>query len=74
MSVKDKIAMWNNMSNSGGSQPQAVKPVIEKLKPVYPPRETVVEKSIVNGGSEVDTTSILTPSMLKKRMQEQSGK
>lgn len=74
MNVKDRIAMWNNISNSGSnSQPPPVKSIIEKPKQVYPPRQEVVEKPIVTGGSEVDTTSILTPSMLRKKMQEQSS-
>lgn len=74
MSVKDKIAMWNNISSSGSnSQPPASKPIIEKPKPVIPPHQEVVEKPIATGGSEVDTTSLLTPSMLRKKMQEQSS-
>ena len=74
MSVKDRIAMWNSISSSGSNnQPPALKPIIEKPKPVYPPRQEVVEKPISTGGSEVDTTSILTPSMMRKKMQEQSA-
>lgn len=66
--------MWNNISSSGGSnQPPVLKPIVEKSKPVYPPRQEVVERPISTGGSEVDTTSLLTPSMLRKKMQEQSA-
>ena len=74
MSVKDRIAMWNNISSSGGNnQPPVLKPIAEKPKPVIPLRQEVVEKPIATGGSEVDTTSLVTPSMLRKKMQEQSA-
>lgn len=69
MSVKDKIAMWNNMATSSPNPPKSnVTNNMVKTQPVQHVYEPVVEKK-----SMVETAVIVKPSDLKKKAQLEQG-
>lgn len=68
MSVKDKIAMWNNMASSSPNPPKSNIPNVVRTQPVQHVYEPVVEKK-----SMVETAVIVKPSDLKKKAQLEQG-
>lgn len=68
MSVKDKIAMWNNMATSSPNPPKSNIPNVVRTQPVQHVYEPVVEKK-----SMVETAVIVKPSDLKKKAQLEQG-
>lgn len=68
MSVKDKIAMWNNMANTNPNLPKNNVANLVRTQPVQHVYEPVIEKK-----SMVETAVIVKPSDLKKKAQLEQG-
>lgn len=67
MSVKDKIAMWNNMANNNPIPPKNNVANVVRTQPAQHVYEPVTEKSMV------ETAVIVKPSDLKKKAQLELG-